>query len=191
MPKPKPFKQFVRQRKVKEFLSSPPHPFPEDINLLVKQQQASAINAQKPAQGPRENFQKDTKGIQTFEQEVGLTHKHMVSYLPTKTNQIPAISPTAHLSQQLKDIQYKLNNITIGKVSENITDQVIGRTRRPETGYQPCIKQRRHQLRLCYKCRQASHFKKNRPRITEHNIDPTKINYELRKSYGNTFGEAL
>jgi len=34
-------------------------------------------------------------------------------------------------------------------------------------------------------------FQKNCPRITEHNNDPTKINYELRKSYGNTFGEAL
>ena len=177
MPKPKPFKQFVRQRKVKEFLSSPPHPFPEDINLLVKQQQASAINAQKPAQGPRENFQKDTKGIQAFEQEVGLTHKHMVSYLPTKTNQIPAISPTAHLSQQLKDIQYKLNNITIGKVSENIADQVTSRTRR-RNRIPALYKQRCHQLRLCYKSRQVSHFKK----IVRESQSTTTIQQKLTTS---------
>jgi len=57
--------------------------------------------------------------------------------------------------QQLKKLQYKLNNIIFGNANEIITEPVIGRTRRPEARLQNKLKPTRHQHRICYKCRQT------------------------------------
>jgi len=50
MSKPTSLKQFFKHRKQEEFLFSTYYLSPEDTNRLFKQQQASAINAQKRTQ---------------------------------------------------------------------------------------------------------------------------------------------
>jgi len=56
MPKLKTLDQFIKQRNVKNFPSLPPHPFLENINHLINQQQANATNTQKLTQGPQDMF---------------------------------------------------------------------------------------------------------------------------------------
>ena len=172
-------------------MSPPSPPLSEEINPLVEQKQASAIDTQTPTQRIQSHFPKATKATQTLEQEVGITHKHIISNSAAQRKQIPKVSQTEYTSRQSQDIQYISNHSTVGEVNEITTEQVSRRQRRPETGYHTYTKQWHHQLRLCCKRRQTGHFIKNCPRITEKNNDPTKINYELRRSYGNTFGEAL
>jgi len=167
MPKLKTLDQFIKQRNVKNFPSLPPHPFLENINHLINQQQANATNTQKLTQGPQEHVQKYVNNIQVFEQAIGSTQEQMVSNLSTKMIQNPVISPTAHLSQQLKYIQYKLNNLTVERVSTNIADHAISQKRRPETGYQPYTKQRQNQHCLYYKSKQKVHLIKHCPLLTE------------------------
>jgi len=83
---------------VVEFLSTPSPPLSEEINPLVEQKQASAIDTQIPTQCIQSHFPKATKAIQTLEQEVGITHKHIVSNSATKTKQIPKAPQTQNTS---------------------------------------------------------------------------------------------
>jgi len=140
MPKLKPFKQFFQPRKKEEFLSSPANLLLGNISPSVKQQQPSAINVQKPTPSIQDNPPRATKATQTYEQEDGMTHKYTVS---------------------------NLKNIKTCKPNETITKQLISRSRRPKNGFQIKQKKRRHQHRLCYRCKHTRHFIKDCPIIAE------------------------
>jgi len=134
---------------------------------LVKQQQVSALGTRTTIPNTPGLFLKATEAISTLEQEDGRIHYHTHPNLATKMKQVSNVPQTQNTSHRLQDRQYESNHSIVGEVNEIITEQVNCRPQKTKHEFHTNTKQRRHQHRLCYKCRQTGHFKKNCPQFTE------------------------
>jgi len=161
------FKHFVKKSLVDEFLSQRSPPLPAQTNPLVKQKQASAIGTRTPIPSTLGHFPKVTKVASMLEQEDWRIHYHKRPNLATKIKQVSNVPQTQNTSYQLQDPQYESNHSIVGEVNEITTEQVTCRPQKPKHEFHTNTKQRRHQHRLCYKCRQTGHFIKNCPQFTD------------------------
>ena len=83
---------------------------------------------------------------------------------PTKKLSTSITKPNGNVSgiqtlpSQLKDPQHTYSHSPVADISEFLTPQVSPEIQKPELSKRSNTKRRRHQHRLCYKCRQTGHL---------------------------------
>jgi len=154
------------KRKKIESLPQLSPPSPADVNLLVKQPQSSVLDIRTPIPNTQDHFSRKTEEMSTLKQEDRLTHNLTGLLLAATNKQVSNVPQQQNAPHSMQDPQPTSNHSLAVDVPDIFTDQVNCQPQR--LALQSCTntKQRRHQHRLCCKCRQTGHFKTHCRQLT-------------------------
>jgi len=159
MPKSKLFKHLATTRKNVESLHQLSPSPPADTNPLVKQQQPSVLDIRTNIPNTPDYVSRLTEAISTLKQDDGITYDLTGTLSAPTIKQVSNVSWTQNTPSQMQDPQQTSSHSLAAEIPEILTEQVNCRPQKLELQSRTNTKQRRHQYRLCYKCRQTGHLK--------------------------------
>ena len=135
-------------------------PLSEDAHPVVIQQQTNTKNIPTTIANDPTHSLKRTEIIPTLTSAEGITNNptKMLSTFITKPNS--NVSGIQTLPSQLQDPQQTSSHSIFANIPEFLIPHVSPEIQEPELSKRNNTKRRKHQYRLCYKCRQTGHLQK-------------------------------
>ena len=168
MPKLEPFKHLAKTRKKVESLHPLSPSLPAETTHVVHQPQPRSSDIHMSTDNAPDPSLKMTETISTLTPANGITNDRKRTPSALTIEHVSHVSDIHHPPSTMTDTQQSSSHSLLSDMPETFIAQVSCRPHTLELPTRINTKQRRHQHRLCYKCRQTGHLQTHCPRLTEH-----------------------